>query len=58
MKQEILFVFICDNCGHEMRIENGDELNDYLNDDCTFCIDGNYKTMVLFINHKEINLEG
>ena len=34
--------FECGNCGHMVEINEGEELIDYENDPCGFCIDGKY----------------
>lgn len=54
MPHDIHIVYSCFNCGHEIHIENDDELINYLNEDCNFCRDGKYLQLEVFIDRKII----
>lgn len=55
MSDEIEFWWTCDNCGHEVIINEGEEFNNYSNEPCGFCQNGHYGKCTIVKVGKQIS---
>lgn len=54
MKHELQISYQCRNCGDEIDIYNDDKLITPIGEDCTFCRNGCYNVLTIYLDSKEI----